>query len=516
MSARTTPTYGSDQQSARHFAAALAGAGFEVSPFRPVERILLDTFDGRLHAAGMRLGVIEEPAGRRLELTDGGPAPAVIMVDRVPATVDDLPPGPMRARLAPILELRALQRLVAVSSVQATATRRNEDGKAVVAAVIADELAAGDGQPLSPAWSAEVTPYEGYAKAARQAGKVLESFGLRLLDGDPFQRAAEEAGIDLRGFRDSPTVPLDQREPAVDGYRRVFANLATTIEANWQGTVDDVDTEFLHDLRIAVRRTRSILAHGKGVLPAEGRGHFREEFKWLGGATSPLRDADVYLIEWPGYVAPLDDESTAALAPLLDHLRSRRAAEHTALVGELTSARYQRLMADWGAWLGALDAEGPAPAKARRRLGQVVATRIAGAQDQLLTRGRHIGPATPAEELHELRKDGKRLRYLLECFGGLLPAERRKPFVQRLKALQDNLGEHQDTEVHTAQLQAMSQELHGAPGVTAQTLMAMGRLTEIFEQRRQQARLEFAGRFSAYDTKRTQRLLDELLDAARR
>lgn len=514
VSVRSRLTYGSDHLSARHVAAALAGAGFEVAPFRPRTRALLDTFDGRLHAAGMRIEAIEEAAGRRLELTDGGPAPAVIAVDGVPSTLDDLPPGPLRARLAPIVEIRALRPLVAVSSMEATATRRNENGKAVVAITLSDELTTG-GRRIPPACSAVIHPYEGYDRATRQACTLLESVGLRTLDGDPIQLAAEAAGVDLRGFRDSPTVPLDPRQPAVDGYRRVFANLAATVEANWQGTVDDVDSEFLHDFRIAVRRTRSILAHAKGVLPADGRARYREEFKWLGGATSPLRDADVYLIEWPGYVAPLDDESTVALAPLLDHIRARRAAEHATLVGELTSGRYQRLMTEWAEWLEALDTEEPAPAKGRRRLGRVVAARIADAQDQLVGRGRKIGPSTPAEELHELRKDGKRLRYLLECFGGLLPAAGRKPFVQRLKALQDNLGEHQDTEVHTAQLRVMSHDLHGAAGVTPATLMAMGRLTEIFEQRRQHAREEFAGRFCAYDTKQTQRLLDELLDAAR-
>jgi CHAD domain-containing protein len=255
-----------------------------------------------------------------------------------------------------------------------------------------------------------------------------------------------------------------------------------------------------------------VLSHAKGVLPAGGRRHFGAEFKWLGGATSPLRDADVYLIEWPGYVAPLDAESTAALAPLLDHIRARRAAEHATLAGELASPRYQALVGDWWAWL----AEEGEPTKGRRRLGAVAEGRIVDAQDRLLARGRTIGPATEAEALHKLRKDAKRLRYLLECFGGLLPASHRKPFVQRLKALQDNLGEHQDTEVHTAQLKDMSHELHGTPGVTAATLVAMGRLTEIFEQRRLQAREEFAARFAAYDTKQTARVLADLLDAARR
>lgn len=252
------------------------------------------------------------------------------------------------------------------------------------------------------------------------------------------------------------------------------------------------------------------------MLPAEGRDHFRCEFRWLGAVTSPARDMDVYVIEWPGYVTPLGPGSAGALAPVVDHIERRREAEHLVLSSELGSARYQGLMTAWRAWLGAPAGGDAFRKKSTRALGALVAARVAEAQAQLLGRGRGIGPTTAAEELHELRKDSKRLRYLLECFGGLLPSAVRKPFVQRLKALQDNLGEHQDTEVHTAQLKAMSQELHGDPDVTADTLLAMGRLTELFDRRRQEARDQFAERFAAYDTKQTARALGEMLEAARK
>ncbi len=497
-------TFIGDGMAAEHLASVLAGAGYEVSRFRPIERALLDTFDGRLHAAGLRLE-LRKAAGLELIVSDGGPAPAVTLVDGVPAVAGDLPPGPLRSRLGPLLDVRALRPMVTATCGYASAVRRNETGKAVVGVAIIDRA----GAPSA----AEVTPYEGYPRAARQAEALLASLGLVRREGDALDVAAGEAGTDLRGFVDSPTVTLDPSEPALSGFLRVLSNLADTIDANRQGTVDDIDPEFLHDFRIAVRRTRSILSHGKGVLPPEGRDHFRAEFRWLGDVTSPLRDLDVYLIEWPGYVAPLDRASTAALAPLADHITRRRAGEHVVLAGHLDSPRYEGLTTAWRSWLAASTGSDAAPKKSRRAIGPVVVTRIAEAQAQVLSRGRGIGPDTDAEELHELRKDAKRLRYLLECFGGMIPAPARKPFVQRLKALQDNLGEHQDTEVHTAQLKAMSEELHGTPGVTADTLLAMGRLTEIFERRRQQARAEFAARFATYDTKPTAWALSGLLEA---
>ena len=410
-----------------------------------------------------------------------------------------------------MLDVRALRPTVGVSALHATAVRRTNAGKAIATVDLYDQLeGVGAGAKLSVPWVAEVTPFVGYAKAAQDTDDLLISFGLTSRNGDVLDVVADDMGIDLEGRVDSPTVPLEPSEPASQGFRRVLSNLTDTIDANRQGTIDDIDPEFLHDLRVAVRRSRSILSHAKRVLPADGRDHFRGELRWLGTVTSPVRDLDVYLIEWPGYVAPLDGETARSLASVVDHLEARKTAEQAVLAAHLSSARYQGLMAAWRAWLES-PAEAASSKRSPRTLGPVVVARIAEAQVQLLSRGRAIGPTTAAEELHELRKDAKRLRYLLECFGGLLPASARKPFVQRLKALQDNLGEHQDTEVHTTQLKAMSQELHGAPGVSADTLLAMGRLTEVFNRRRQEARDLFAERFSAYDTKPTARALAELL-----
>jgi CHAD domain-containing protein len=504
-------TYTSSTMPLEQLTSALAGAGFEVGRFRPVDRRRLDTFDGRLHAAGVRLE-FRSSAGPQLIATGGGPAPAHLSIECSPTVAGDLPVGPLRTRLAQLLDIRALRPVAEAGGLHANAVRRNESGKATVGLAVHDRLTGAAGQPLSVTWAVEAVAFEGYPRAFREAEKLLASLGLTRHDGDVLDLAAADSGIDLRGFVGSPTVALDPSEPAVDGFRRVLANLADTIEANRQGTIDDVDPEFLHDLRIAVRRSRSIISHGKKVLPAGARDHFGAELRWLGTVTSPLRDLDVYVIEWPGYVAPLDAESTAALAPVVEHIASRRAAEHATLALHLRSARFEGLMAAWRAWLDApTREEADLPKGSTRPLGPIVVKRISDAQDRLLLRGRGIDHATPAEELHELRKDAKRLRYLLECFGGLLPASARKPFVQRLKALQDNLGEHQDTEVHTAQLRAMSQELHGSPGVSAETLLAMGRLTEVFDQRRQAARDEFAERFTAYDSKQTARALAGLL-----
>ena len=45
--------------------------------------------------------------------------------------------------------------------------------------------------------------------------------------------------------------------PAPVAVARLLLRLLDTCESNVDGVLRDIDTEFLHDLRVAVRRTRS-------------------------------------------------------------------------------------------------------------------------------------------------------------------------------------------------------------------------------------------------------------------
>lgn len=504
----------SDTLVAADLVAALVKAGFSVAPPQQVRRTVLETFDGRLSAAGLRLE-IREQAGCELVLSAKGSAPARVTTVGFPRFSADLPAGPFRARLAEILDVRALVPTLTITAEETSATRRDRAGKARVSVTLHERVAVDGRGPVLSGWAAAVDEVAGHPDDARRARDVLRRLRLQHSPGDLLDIAVRAAGVELAGFQISPTVPLEGSEPALEAFRRVLANLAETVDATWQGTVDDVDPEFLHDLRVAVRRTRATLAEGKGVLPAPVRRDYREGFGWLGGVTGRSRDLDVYVIEWDGYVAPLGPDVSAALVPVLDHIVRERQVAHATMAAALRSDRYQQLMRAWHAWL-----HGPTPDLERSRAASpiraVAADRIANAQRRLVARGRLIGPDSPAEDLHELRKDAKKLRYLLECFGSLYPPAHRKAFVQVLKLLQDNLGEHQDTEVHVSELLAIPSRLQASGGVEPVTLIAIGQLAEQLERRRRAARDDFAGRFAAYDSESTTRRMQKLLRSATR
>ena len=102
--------------SAAAAADVLRAAGFEVDPPRVSYRVLLDTFDGRLHAAGLRLELRAEPDAALVLIDGNGAPPARLAWRSVPRWPADLPAGPFRARVADLTEERALLPLVTITS----------------------------------------------------------------------------------------------------------------------------------------------------------------------------------------------------------------------------------------------------------------------------------------------------------------------------------------------------------------------------------------------------------------
>jgi len=218
----------------------------------------------------------------------------------------------------------------------------------------------------------------------------------------------------------------------------------------------------------------------------------------------------VYVIEWDAYVAPLSEPARRALDPVLTNIVKRRGAAHRRLDRDLGSARYAKLVATWREWL---DADEPDTADhGDRPLVDMATRRIERAHDRLVEQERGLTPSSDPEERHELRKDAKKLRYLIECFGSLYDKGARKDFVKDLKALQERLGQSQDADVHIAMLTSLAADVGGERA--AETLLAMGQLTARLEQQRSAVRAEFAQGIGAYDTKATRQKFRTLIESS--
>jgi len=354
-----------------------------------------------------------------------------------------------------------------------------------------------------------VTPLRGYQVQARRVADLLAA-APGVADGG---QSALEAALAVAGRRPGDysskiDVKLTARMPAAAAMTAVLTALLDTLEANVNGTVRDTDTEFLHDLRVAVRRSRSALKLAGDVLPGDLTRRFRPEFKWLSDLTTPTRDLDVYVLGYPGMAASLVAASASELEPFGDHLRRSRATAQARLARGLRSARFSRFRREWRQALTAAVRE----AGARPAAGRLAAGRIARAHRRVIRDGSAIGAASPPESLHELRKRCKELRYLLEIFASLYDPGEHWRVVRDLKELQDCLGEFQDMHVQHSELRAFAAEM-SAERVPPTALLAMGEIAAGLVARQRRARAEFATRFRDFASPASQARLRALTGA---
>ncbi|HEY2260155.1 MAG TPA: CHAD domain-containing protein [Solirubrobacteraceae bacterium] len=277
----------------------------------------------------------------------------------------------------------------------------------------------------------------------------------------------------------------------------VLRELLGTIRANFDGALSGEDPEYLHQLRISVRRSRTVQRQLAQVFEPLDLPGFRSEFRWLQRVTGEARDLDVYVDEFEAMRAMVAPSIRADLDPLRQVLGHWRMSARSETARALCSQRTDDLLADWEMLLEGLVHrpldDRPAAAEP---IAKLAGKRIRRAYKRVLALGQAIGEDSHAEAYHELRKKGKELRYLLDLFGSqLFAAEVVDPLVRSLKALQDVLGRHQDREVQVALLRSLAAEVAGLPRGPA-ALMAMGVLVDRLLADEVAARREFAERFA--------------------
>jgi CHAD domain-containing protein len=465
-----------------------------------LERTFWDTFDGRVHDAGLAL---IETRGR-LALAD-----ATTYAEEVSDSLgrgaqrlfaQDIKDGPLRERLSKLLEMRAVMPVARVRSRLLPVNVLDEEGKTVVRLRVEESTAvvAGNGTtPLPP--RLHVIGVRGYDDELEELRTLLGTrLGLVAAHRPVQDDAVAASGGTPGGTSSKLRVKLRPEQRADAAAVVVLTHLLATIEANLPGTLADVDTEFLHDLRVAVRRSRALQRELAGVFEPGRLGDFRKGFKELQVVTGPTRDLDVQLLEFDELTGDLPPAIAPDVAPLLALLQRRREEARAQMVSALTAPQTATLFEDWAAYLdGLTTAKEANRPDAARPIGDVAGARIAKVYKKMVRKGEAIDDASPHEALHDLRKQGKELRYLLEFFASLYPADVIKPMVATLKALQDSLGRFQDREVQAAQLRSVGDEVVGLEGGAA-ALMAMGVLVQRLDDDQRGARAQFAERFAAF------------------
>jgi CHAD domain-containing protein len=473
----------------------------------------LDTFDWRLYRAGLMLRFEQARRGGRLLLSqaDGTPQAeqAVTSWPRRPPL--DLPEGPVRDRIIVLIRPRALLPIVKAVSTASVKRLLNADGK-TVARLVADRItvtapsqtASSPPAPSQTATTAELAPrlavaeVRGYPGQARRASALLAGVpGVSPASQGVFIAALTALGRHPADYSNGVAAEITAEMPASVAVARLLLRLLDTVESNVDGVLRDIDTEFLHDLRVAVRRTRSAVKLLGAVLEDELAEHYQAEFKWLGDVTTPVRDLDVHLLGFDAMARQLEAASPADLEPLRAFLARRRAREFRRLAAALRGPRFRAIIDDWRkALLEIRDSGAP---RRRRPTAEALALSTTGRSfRRIAAQGGAITPQSPPESLHDLRKRAKELRYLLEFFAPLHDPVAYRKVVGDLKQLQDCLGEFQDSEVQREEISSLAEAMLAERAAPAATLLAMGEIAAKLARSQVEAREEFAVRFARF------------------
>ena len=278
----------------------------------------------------------------------------------------------------------------------------------------------------------------------------------------------------------------------------ILRSLLQLIKGNEEGIKNDIDTEFLHDFRVAIRRTRSALGQIKEVFPADVTAQFQRDFAYLGSVTNRVRDLDVYLLHKERYTALLPAEVRPDIEPLFAHLQRERTMAFRTLVRLLCSKTYVDIMCRWDAFLAEPPAEDASAANASRPILEVARKRLRRRCRSVVQLGTGLLAETDGQRLHALRIACKKLRYVLEFFVSLFPGKKTAILVEHLRTLQDNLGRWHDLVVQQEALHHFATTFSGPDQQAHNTLRAIDRLINILEEEKQTVAQALPAIFTAF------------------
>ncbi|SIQ38653.1 adenylate cyclase [Aromatoleum tolulyticum] len=240
---------------------------------------------------------------------------------------------------------------------------------------------------------------------------------------------------------------IDSGDSPLAAFRTLAYSCLRQWQANAVGATEDGAPEFIHQLRVALRRLRTLLSLFAPILPPEFVEHWRARLGENARNFAEARDLDVLYEEILTPVATDEAGHSGSEADSVIALAERIGAERERARGEslhtLDPAAQGRLMIGLTAALHALPDDG---ARADHALADFTVRQLERLRKKV--RRRHAAAADRSRtHLHALRIALKRLRYALEFFAPLLPAKPTRRYVATIVRAQNALGFVHDVDV---------------------------------------------------------------------
>ncbi len=312
----------------------------------------------------------------------------------------------------------------------------------------------------------ELAVDRGFIRAETSKGHVEEPIceaELELLSGDPAQmfdmalqlcetcdirpshrtKAQRGYAIAMPSLRPkpikAPRVLLADNASVGDAFKSIISGALGHMFANEIPALEG-KPEGVHQMRVAMRRVRSALRAFKKVLPYDKRKAFNGEFRWFQQKLAPARDWEVFL----SGTLPRIESFHRGDGRMIERLRSTARRHRRRAIKDvkecLASRRYARLVLQFGRWIASLSECGSFSRPVKPFARDV----LCRTWRYFLEDTRPLSRLT-GDDLHEVRKRGKKTRYATQFFGSLWEgSETVRPFMKSMSNFQDSLGQAND------------------------------------------------------------------------
>jgi CHAD domain-containing protein len=309
------------------------------------------------------------------------------------------------------------------------------DGQSVLARLVRGELRSGPRvQALCELWIEATEGTDGSHFCV--ARDLIAAFGLQVQPLPIEERGLRLArNLTLEPVRAAAS-PIVPQHDCVAALQAIVNACSEQFLRNEPGALASDDPEYVHQMRVAMRRLRSALRAFAPLIPAAAQQRFIPGLRALAVELGATRDWDVILEE---LILPVAQTRTddPRLAILADETTALRDAARAHCKAALEKGEQHRLLAEIVAYVQCewRPAEGP-------HLPELVqfAADCLDALHRTAAKTAKRARAQDIPSLHRLRIAIKRLRYTVEFFAPLFPRKAVRAYLDRMMALQEDLG----------------------------------------------------------------------------
>ncbi len=354
-----------------------------------------------------------------------------------------------------------------------------------------------------------VQPLRGYESSC---GKLLETINDENLAAETdIARLYGMLGVTASVYHAKPAISIMPDDRAIHAANSIIRAFMYVARQNEPGAIADLDTEFIHDYRVSLRKVRSVLSLFKGVYTKSDTDKLKKAFSTIMKKTNRLRDLDVYLLDREANFSMLPASLHDGLHVMFNIVNSDRTREQKKVARYFRSDEYKESIQELERLFGQPVAIKPGQGADSHALGY--ACRLIYKRYRKVCRiGVSITDDTPDATVHDLRIECKKLRYLMEFFAPLFTAGEIKKLIKSLKKLQDNLGRFNDFSVQQLSLLNLLESKDVADRSDMKFTASIGGLITVLNRLQLNERAKVMQNFLAFDSIETKKSFQTLFN----